>query len=395
MASLSSVTSTLAVSSLSSSTTFTPASNGCNSALRKIQECPDESTSLEDNSTSSLGAVISTTSPVASTSSLSSPSSYASFDPINTTPISPSLGTETSVTIGLGSTTASSSIPVSSAGTTPIHFSTDSTTTITTTSPTPAYTPASAPNVGHGDPSSAPQIDSHDSPAKIAVPMSIGTVIALAAILFLWKHYCPRSFDTVCSFLCCCGRFSRWRKMREKNKQIQRMRNLGILTGDNDGYGGSGQTVTDTYARHMKKFENDAARAREKMSFDTARRATSSPFSPDHKTNDGNDITALPRIGSPWRSPKPRGPSQEDQDVFSSTLSPAGGNRVRKYGLFRVPNDETASMESWEEKWHALGSERGTPTPDATPTHNKGHGMQQTTQDEPQSGPGQSWRKLV
>jgi hypothetical protein len=222
-------------------------------------------------------------------------------------------------------------------------------------------------------------------------------------MILLWRKCHPRTFHKVLDSIPFCGCFGRWRKTREKNKQVRRMRSLGILTGDSDGLSGSGTGATDTYARHLKKFEDDAARAREKMSFETPTRTPGSPYTPGRKSRRSNSITALPKIGSPWKSPKPSTstPSNESHDAIPLNTSPIH-NGTRAYGPFKRSHPETDSLQSWEEKWYALGSEQGThETPSSTikptilGTKNGGHGMQSIDEFEAESGPGQSWRKLV
>ncbi|EXJ60709.1 hypothetical protein A1O7_04862 [Cladophialophora yegresii CBS 114405] len=233
----------------------------------------------------------------------------------------------------------------------------------------------------------------------IAVPMSIGTLFFFSILLLLWRKFHPRTFHKVVDSIPFFGCFGRWRKTREKNKQVRRMRSLGILTGDNDGLSGPVTGGTDTYARHLKKFEDDAARAREKMSFETPTRTPASPYTPGGKSRRSNSITALPKFGSPWKSPKHSTPLTESHDAIPLNPSPMR-NGARAYGPFKRTNPEdTDSLQSWEEKWYALGSEHGTPRSimKATTGVNEigGHGMQSIDEFEAESGPGQSWRKLV
>ncbi|OCT52403.1 hypothetical protein CLCR_10783 [Cladophialophora carrionii] len=229
--------------------------------------------------------------------------------------------------------------------------------------------------------------------------MSIGTLLFFSLLMLLWRKYHPRTFHKVVDSIPFFGCFGRWRKTREKNKQVRRMRSLGILTGENAGMSGSVTGAIDTYARHLKKFEDDAARAREKMSFETPTRTPASPYTPGRKSRRSNSITALPKIGSPWKSPKPSTPSNESHDAIPLNSSPMR-NGARAYGPFkRTYPDETDSLQSWEEKWYALGSEHGTPSSTTKPTivgsKIEGHGMQSKDEFEAESGPGQSWRKLV
>ncbi|KIW68410.1 hypothetical protein PV04_04359 [Phialophora macrospora] len=231
--------------------------------------------------------------------------------------------------------------------------------------------------------------------------MSVGMLLFFSILMLLWRKYHPRTFHKVLDSIPFCGCFGRWRKTREKNKQVRRMRSLGILTSDNAGLTGSGTGATDTYARHLKKFEDDAARAREKMSFETPTHTPGSPYTPGRKSRRSNSITALPKIGSPWKSPKHSTPSNQSHDAIPLNASPIH-NGARAYGPFKRTRAETDSLQSWEEKWYALGSEHGTQgTPSSTitsaksGTKNEGHGMQSIDEFEAQSGPGQSWRKLV
>ena len=81
------------------------------------------------------------------------------------------------------------------------------------------------------------------------------------------------------------------------------------------------------------------------------------------------------------------------------------------YGPFtRSVNEETGSLESWEEKWFNLGNEGEGKVGSATAStsmfkRDEPHGYRAANVDgsgdgrarapEPLSGPGQSWRKLV
>ena len=235
--------------------------------------------------------------------------------------------------------------------------------------------------------------------AAIAVPMSIGTAAVLCIVVLLWRKYHPQSFRKILDSIPFFGCLGRWRKTREKNNQVRRMRSLGVLTGDNNGYGGSGVGTTDTYARHLKKFEDDAARARGKILFETPTRTPVTPFTPDPKLSRSGEGTPLSKLGSPWRSPKGKQLSAGSQEPILWDSTPTKSSGRRDYGPFkRNGNNDTESLASWEEKWLAMGA-KGTPSiataePPATEAVAEGHGMQQTVEAE-DSGPGQSWRKLV
>ncbi|KAJ9617221.1 hypothetical protein H2200_000942 [Cladophialophora chaetospira] len=237
-------------------------------------------------------------------------------------------------------------------------------------------------------------------PAAIAVPMVVGTLLTLMVLTLLWRKYHPDSFHKILDAIPGLGCFARWRKTREKNKQVRRMRSLGILTGDNHGDDAPGSIGATTYHRHLKKFEDDAARAREKRSMDTPTRTPASPYTPGRKSKRTTSITALPKFGSPWKSPKPKA-SSEVFDTLILTASPARSTGPRVHGPYNRTYDkaETGSLASWEEKWHAFGKEERKSDSTAnsvTPLHNGiGNGMQKTVGPEDESGPGQSWRKLV
>ena len=69
-----------------------------------------------------------------------------------------------------------------------------------------------------------------------------------------------------------------------------------------------------------------------------------------------------------------------------------GGGR-RKYGPFKRDfNEETGSLESWEEKWFNLGNEGEGESESSTTNLKQGvfEGRAERV-----SGPGMSWRKLI
>jgi hypothetical protein len=228
--------------------------------------------------------------------------------------------------------------------------------------------------------------ESHFPPAVIAVPMSIGVVLVFGMGFFFWRKIHPKSFHKVLDSVPFCGCFGKWRKTREKNKQIRRMRDMGILTGDNRRDGGSVLAAPDTYARHLKKFEDDAARAWEKKSLETPnRRQPVSPYTPVRKGRRDTDTTALPSLASPWKSIKAK---------VSSDGSPIA--TPPKFSK-NTSNEDTVSLESWEEKWYAMGEKSETAGPSrTTPSITKDlHGMQRVDGSEDKTAPGESWRKLV
>jgi hypothetical protein len=163
------------------------------------------------------------------------------------------------------------------------------------------------------------------------------------------------------------------------------MRTQEILTGDSDGFGG------DSYERHLRKFQRDAARAKEKMSSDNARTAHDSPCTPRPSTNDNGSTSQIP---SPWKSPK-SGPSGEHAGY--DLLTPPATAQARHYGSFKRQNDDASSLESWEEKWYALGSPQASSS--STAKFQTGPGTPMASSilipDEAAAGPGKSWQKLI
>ncbi|EXJ69926.1 uncharacterized protein A1O5_06999 [Cladophialophora psammophila CBS 110553] len=211
----------------------------------------------------------------------------------------------------------------------------------------------------------------------IIVPLSIGCLVLLLLSILLWRKYHPTSFHKILDSIPGLGFFARWRKTRENNRNIIAMKRLGMLTGDNNkGSAASRYAGGDTYARHLRKFEEDAARAREKYSFDTAGHAPTSPFSTGNRSAKSGGTPRTPKVGSPWRHTPTKAasnPGKGRRDVFTSSPSARNG----EYGSSREnqnAEEDRRSLESWEERWYALGSE---------------------TEAAAGAGPGQSWRKLV
>ena len=307
---------------------------------------------------------------------------------------------------------ADQSINITTSITTPVGFvsgygtalpTTFSTSVMKTTSS--SANPAAASDVPANTTMPAPPSNEHGhgpfhraGPAIIALPMTFGTIFILIVLFYLWHKYRRDSFHKFFESLPGCGCLTRLRKTREKNKQVKRMRKLRILTGGNAGNEKSGQVAESRFHYHMKKFEDDAERARMKRSMDTPSRTPGSPYTPTRKGKTGTGITALPRMGSPWKSPKKA--SASDGVLLTSSPSPARSIGARNHGLYQCPQDnaDNSSMLSWEETWHALGKPKESPSTPSSGTPLKkegGHGMQEKVESEEESGPGQSWRKLV
>ncbi|OAP64634.1 hypothetical protein AYL99_00606 [Fonsecaea erecta] len=208
------------------------------------------------------------------------------------------------------------------------------------------------PLVGH------PHEGGHAHPhAVIAVPLTVGIIIFLLTAILLWRRYRPSSFHKILDSIPGCGCFARWRKTREKNRETLALHRLGILTGDGHRMGGTGLVAGDTYARHLRKFEEDAVRAKGKCSYDTNAQSPGSPFSTGKRSAKSGGTPRNLQLGSPWKY----------------TPTKVAGNSGRG------PRD---SLESWEETWYAMGTTDGAAA--------KGEQEEGVT-----AGSGQSWRKLV
>ncbi|OQU96878.1 hypothetical protein CLAIMM_02899 [Cladophialophora immunda] len=211
----------------------------------------------------------------------------------------------------------------------------------------------------------------------IAVPLAVGILILFLTAIFLWRRYHPSSFHTILDSIPGFGCFARWRKTREKNRQTRAIHRLGILTGDGRRFDGSGSVAGDTYARHLRKFEEDAARAKGRYSSDAGGQAPGSPFSTGNRSAKSGGTPRTPKLGSPWRYTPTKARSPRDM------ITPSSAESNRVYGSGR----RTDSLQSWEETWYAMGTMGG---------REEEMGEEEMGEEEEAAGgPGQSWRKLV
>lgn len=135
----------------------------------------------------------------------------------------------------------------------------------------------------------------------------------------------------------------------------------------------------DSYERRLRQYEQESIRAREKFSFETP------PTPLSGKRSEGNTLTL-----SPWKKQKIVSPKIS----YDASRGPEMGRRM--YGPFKKNfNDETGSLESWEETWFNLGTdaeESGSSTADL---RKGGEAKDNEDKIERVAGPGMSWRKLV
>lgn len=161
----------------------------------------------------------------------------------------------------------------------------------------------------------------------------------------------------------------------------------------------------DTFARRLRQYEQESMRAREKFSFEAPATPLSGGGGINKKaTGGGAGVGSV--NSSPWYKGKgaaaPATPKRSVESLKTVTPGGAGaglgggessGAGRRMFGPFKKEfNEETGSLESWEEKWFSLGNEEGGSGGDFEMKSMKkpfeGHA-------ERVAGPGMSWRKLV
>ncbi|KIW92654.1 uncharacterized protein Z519_06501 [Cladophialophora bantiana CBS 173.52] len=299
----------------------------------------------------------------------SSSTSHSASISITTSVISPAGSTASQLTSSSStsrttSTTLSSSLTALSPALTSVPATTSSPFS-NTTAPGPPFDHPHGRGYGH-------------PLAVIIVPLSIGCLVLLLVSILLWRKYHPTSFHKILDSIPGLGFLAQWRKTRKSNRNIIAMKRLGILTGDNNnGSAASRYAEGDTYARHLRKFEEDAARAREKYGFDAAGHPPTSPFSTGNRSAKSGGTPRTPKVGSPWRhtpTKAPGNPAKGRRDIFTTASPSARSGGHGSSGEMRNAKEDRRSLESWEERWYALGTE---------------------TEAAAGAGPGQSWRKLV
>lgn len=192
--------------------------------------------------------------------------------------------------------------------------------------------------------------------------------------------------------------FRHWKDRRKRERRTRSLRTMEALShsesygfgynGYNGDFVGGGGGGGDTFARRLKQYEQESMRAREKFSFE----APATPLS-------GGGVASANSI-SPWYKGKTTAATTPKRSVESLNKTAPGAAAVgessvagrRMYGPFkREFNEETGSLESWEEKWFSLGNEGESGGDFEMKSMKKpfeGHA-------ERVAGPGMSWRKLV
>ncbi|KIV86547.1 hypothetical protein PV11_02150 [Exophiala sideris] len=208
----------------------------------------------------------------------------------------------------------------------------------------------------------------------IAIPVSIGSTILLICLFLLWRRFHASSFQKFISLCPYHAALSRWAETRDRNRRMRALRTAEGITQTNRGFTGG-----DTYTRRLRQYEQESMRAKGKFSFETP----STPLS-------GKKSEVGTLVGSPWRKNKIASPKAS----YDYSRGPETGRRM--YGPFKRDfNEETGSLESWEEKWFNLGT-------DADESASSSADLPKTEQvkdDEDKiervAGPGMSWRKLI
>ncbi|EXJ91652.1 hypothetical protein A1O3_00202 [Capronia epimyces CBS 606.96] len=365
--------------------------------------------------------------------------------------------TETSSSVAPATLSRTPSTSVAPFPTTLLLSSTSSSSSLSASSPTTSSLPLPGPSQRPGH-----------SALVIAVPTVIGTAILLACIVLLWRRYHPSTFYRFLDPFFYC--FStpplglRWPApgMKRKSKtntsddDLVALRTVRSFRSDKrkkqfadpflDTYTEAGEL--DTFTRHLRQYEEEAARAHKKFSFEAA---PSTPLSGRRNTSTSADKGNGSGSPRPWYKPKAstaglgspmskmRGQSSSNRSASTNNAKSSSENdaeRRSKYGKYSTRfNDDTASLESWEEAWFALGRDTEVnkdkdadtnPAPSASTAvinqpppafilgsaaehgrerarehgregseRNTGTRNDNAARADPTTGPGQSWRKLV
>ncbi|KIV92772.1 hypothetical protein PV10_04038 [Exophiala mesophila] len=159
----------------------------------------------------------------------------------------------------------------------------------------------------------------------IVIPFLLGVIILILASLMLWRKLHRKSFDKFIRRLPLSETCIRLSQTRAKNRKTRQMVE-GTYTGDNDGFSDA------LYSRRMRKHTAEAEKAAMKRDLDMASPSLSTP-------------RASRKASKIWRETK------------STTTSSSSGTSHKVPDRAHVASASLASMESWEEKWHALGNE--------------------------------------
>lgn len=158
----------------------------------------------------------------------------------------------------------------------------------------------------------------------IIIPVLLGVTFIILVCLILWRKYYRKSFDKFVRRLPLSETWTRLSATRAKNRKTRQMVR-GTYTGDKDGFGDV------LYSRKMRKHTAEAEKAAMKQDLNLT--------SPGLSTK-----KASKKASRTWRDTK-------STTTTSSTTSSKPPDRGH------ATSASLASMESWEEKWHALGNE--------------------------------------
>lgn len=215
--------------------------------------------------------------------------------------------------------------------------------------------------------------------------MALGFTALIIGLIFIWRRFYPLSYSESRARLPGYAALRRWKDTRDRNRRTRELRTSEGLTATNSS--NNGFTGGDTFTRRLRQYEQESMRAREKFSFE----APTTPLSDKKSGAAGGSGNGSP---SPWYKSKIASPkiSYERPRVDADMGTGIGGGR-RKYGPFKRDfNEETGSLESWEEKWFNLGNEGEGESESSTTNLKQGvfEGRAERV-----SGPGMSWRKLI
>ncbi|KAK7888342.1 hypothetical protein LTR67_008688 [Exophiala xenobiotica] len=307
--------------------------------------------------------------------------------------ITSSTGPTTFLSSFISSTTTPFSSSISTAQSTAFNPLTESILTSvpvhTTTSP-PMPQNASGPPLsihGHHGP------DSHVA-VVLAIPLAILFTGLVVGLFFLWRRFFPLSYHESRARLPGYAALRRWKDTRDRNRRTRELRTSEGLTAATNGSNNE-MTSGDTFTRRLRQYEQESARAREKFSFEAPTTPLSGKKSGAAGPGGNGNGSPSPWYKSPSKSKIASPKRSHDTPRADMDMGIMGGRR--KYGPFKRDfNEETGSLESWEEKWFNLGNNEGEGEGESSESSktNLKKGVFEG-RAERMSGPGMSWRKLI
>ncbi|KAK5462406.1 hypothetical protein LTS15_002118 [Exophiala xenobiotica] len=319
-----------------------------------------------------------TTSTLPLTTSSPGPTTFlSSFTSSTTTPFSASISTAQSNTLNPLTESILTSVPVHT----------------TTSAPMPQN--ASGPPLsihGHHGPGSHVAV-------VLAIPLALLFTGLVVGLFFLWRRFFPLSYYESRARLPGYAALRRWKDTRDRNRRTRELRTSEGLTAAANGSNNE-MTSGDTFTRRLRQYEQESARAREKFSFEAPTTPLSGKKSGAAGPSGNGNGSHSPWYKSPSKSKiaSPKMSHDTPRADADMGIMGVGGGR-RKYGPFKRDfNEETGSLESWEEKWFNLGNNEGEGEGQGESSESSKTNLRKGVFEgraERVSGPGMSWRKLI